>query len=235
MTTRDDFSFQPEHFSGVARLFPLPDLVLFPHVMQPLRIFERRYRELLEDALADDGLIAMALLKPGWEADYEGQPPLEPVVCLGRVLTHCRLPGGQYNIFLLGLQRAVICQELPRTRSFRRAQVRLLPDRCSRAAAAARPALRRELLELFQRLLPPAVEFQEELEPLLRKQLSLGALTDIIAFTMRGDVLTKQQLLGERDVDERARLLLSFLRAQDSDAEAVGSSCFAFPPDFSPN
>ncbi len=47
---------------GRARLFPLPDLVMFPHVMQPLHIFEPRYREMLNEALDSDGLIAMSIL-----------------------------------------------------------------------------------------------------------------------------------------------------------------------------
>ena len=46
-------------------LFPLPNLVLYPHVMQPLHIFEERYREMLEDALAGDKLIAMAAARAG--------------------------------------------------------------------------------------------------------------------------------------------------------------------------
>ena len=234
MTAPDDFSFRPAEFSGVVRLFPLPDLVLFPHVMQPLRIFEPRYREMLEDALADDGLLAMALLKPGWEADYEGQLPVEPVVCLGRVLTHCRLPEGHYNIFLLGLQRATITCELPFTRSFRRAKVRLLRDRAAYSQAAARPALRHKLLDLFQRLLPSDAELQEELEPLLRKKLSLAALTDIVAFTMDFDVGTKQQLLNVCDVDQRARMLLVQLQALEADATR-DSKRFIFPPEFSRN
>jgi Lon protease-like protein len=41
-------------FSGKVRLFPLPNLVLFPHVLQPLHVFEPRYRQLMEDALDDD-------------------------------------------------------------------------------------------------------------------------------------------------------------------------------------
>ena len=72
------------HFAGTARLFPLPNLVLFPHVMQPLHIFEPRYREMTADALATDRLIALALLQPGWEADYDGKPAVYPVACLGR-------------------------------------------------------------------------------------------------------------------------------------------------------
>ena len=61
----DDLAFVPEQFSGRARLFPLPNLVLFPHVMQPLHVFERRYVDLLHDAIEDDRLIAMALLAAG--------------------------------------------------------------------------------------------------------------------------------------------------------------------------
>ena len=57
----------PDDFSGPVRLFPLPNLVLFPYVLQPLHIFQPRYRELMADALHDDRLIALATLKPGWE------------------------------------------------------------------------------------------------------------------------------------------------------------------------
>jgi len=52
-------------FTGEARLFPLPNLVLFPHVVQPLHIFEPRYRQLTADALSGDRLIAMALFQQG--------------------------------------------------------------------------------------------------------------------------------------------------------------------------
>ena len=73
------------HFAGTARLFPLPNLVLFPHVMQPLHVFEPRYRQMTADALTGDRLIGLVLLKPGWEADYEGKPAV-PDVQKGDVL-----------------------------------------------------------------------------------------------------------------------------------------------------
>ena len=80
-----------EDFGGTARLFPLPNLVLFPHVAQPLHIFEARYRQMMADALEDDRRLAMALLRPGWEEDYHLRPPIHPVVCLGRVHDDRRL------------------------------------------------------------------------------------------------------------------------------------------------
>jgi Lon protease-like protein len=71
-------------FGGSVRLFPLPNLVLFPHVMQPLHIFEPRYRQMTAEALQDDRFIAMVLLKPGWEAEYAGQPAIHDIACLGK-------------------------------------------------------------------------------------------------------------------------------------------------------
>src|SRR6266545_6172021 len=100
-------------FAGTARLFPLPNLVFFPHVMQPLHIFEPRYRQMTADALAGDRLIAMALLRPGWEPDYEKVPPIYPVVCLGRIVADQRLEDGRYRLLLRGLSRAGIVEEVP--------------------------------------------------------------------------------------------------------------------------
>ncbi len=50
--SEEDLTFTPEEFSGARGLFPLPNLVLFPHVIQPLRVFEPRYVDMLHDALS---------------------------------------------------------------------------------------------------------------------------------------------------------------------------------------
>jgi len=134
-------------FRGVARLFPLPNLVLFPQAVAPLHVFEPRYRALVEDALAGDRLIAMALLLPGWENDYEGRPPVASVICLGRILSQAKLPDGRFNLLLAGVQRAVIRRELPPTQLFREAEVDLLEDEYPSAGLENRVRLREELLQ----------------------------------------------------------------------------------------
>src|SRR3990172_12262137 len=123
-----DLDFDADAFSGVARLFPLPNLVMYPHVMQPLHIFEERYREMLEDTLATDKLIAMAVLKPGWETDYESRPPVAECACLGKVVAHHRLEDGHYNVLLLGVERVRIVREMDPLRSFRQAKVEIVED-----------------------------------------------------------------------------------------------------------
>ena len=70
-----DFDYDLREFGGVCRLFPLPDLVCFPHALLPLHIFEPRYRQMTEDALAGDQFITMVQIRPA----AEGSPWAEPV------------------------------------------------------------------------------------------------------------------------------------------------------------
>jgi len=55
-------------------VFPLPNVVFFPHTILPLHIFEPRYRTMVADAERGDGCIAISLLREGWEKDYEAAP-----------------------------------------------------------------------------------------------------------------------------------------------------------------
>ena len=75
-------------FGGLARMFPLPNLVLFPNGIQGLHIFEPRYRQMTADALASDSLIAPVLLQPGWEQETDDRPPIAAVACLARIVQH---------------------------------------------------------------------------------------------------------------------------------------------------
>ena len=86
-------------------LFPLPNVVFFPKMPMPLHVFEPRFRKMTEDSLEGDRVIGMVLLKPGWEPDYEGRPPVYPVGCAGRIEQSEKLPDGRYNLVLRGTVR----------------------------------------------------------------------------------------------------------------------------------
>src|SRR5262249_40998533 len=116
----------PHSFDGTVRLFPLPNVVLFPQVMLPLHIFEQRYQQMAGDALAGDHLITMVLLKPGVESASEDKPRLCSIGCLGRIVADQRLKNGRYNVLLRGLSRVRILQELEQDKLYRSACVELL-------------------------------------------------------------------------------------------------------------
>ena len=107
------------------RLFPLPNFVLFPHVVRGLHIFEPRYCEMLQEALESDQLIAMATLNPGWESSYQGSPELHPMVCVGKIIRHQPTEDGRHNILLRGYARGMITQELVGD-AFRRAEIKVI-------------------------------------------------------------------------------------------------------------
>jgi uncharacterized protein len=227
----DDLLTSLGDFSGVARLFPLPNLVLFPAVVQPLHIFEARYRDLMADALADDRLITIGLLKPGWEEDYHQSPPIHPVVCVGRVFQEERLSDGRWNLLLHGLARARVEEELTTGKPYRSARVRLLAD-VDVAAAAEATRLRRELGERTAAWLTAQGADPGQLHKLLESDLSLGALCDVFAFALPIDVAVKQQLLEDAAVVTRVGRLIAHLEAHGPVAPPTGRK---FPPEFSPN
>ncbi|HYW78460.1 MAG TPA: LON peptidase substrate-binding domain-containing protein [Thermoguttaceae bacterium] len=235
METFENLCFSFENFSGTARLFPLPNLVLFPHVMQPLHIFEPRYRALLEDALKSDGLIAMATLAPGWESDYEGRPPLYPTACLGRIATHRRLGDGTYNVLVLGLRRVRLLGELEPSRAFREARVEVCEDHCPPEQAACRAAIQHKLHEALLKILPMLPDAHEQLDHLLGTDLSLGMLTDVIGFMLELEIQQKEALLAEVNVLRRAESLLGHLATLAVDDQPNNSCLLAFPPPFSAN
>ena len=213
----------------MARLFPLPNLVMFPHVVQPLHIFESRYIEMLEDALAGDHLIATALLMPGWEGEYDGRPPVDPIVCLGRVMSHSPTKEGRYNILLGGIARAQLINELPAQRSFRQAEIEILSDLEPDKDDPELGALHAELVQRFRRFIPENTRVQKQLDDILTRQSQLGTLTDLISYSLPLKLAFRQALLTEVDVIQRTRLLLDQLRRETE------SDNRQFPPEFSVN
>ena len=228
-----DESSLPENFSGLARLFPLPNIVLFPYVIQPLHIFEPRYCELMADALRDDRLIAMATLRPGWEPEYHNRPAVYPVICIGRILKEESLPDGRYNFLLQGLSRARILDEVPTGKAYRTARVRLLEE-IPVASPAVEHDLRQQLSAHMNAWFASQSTALAQLRQLLESSLLLGTLCDIFSFTLAIDIPVKQELLEQLDVERRVLRLLDYLGPQLPAASAPETDRH-FPPEFSAN
>lgn len=226
----EPLTFSPDQFSGVARVFPLPNLVMFPHVMQALHVFEPRYRALFEEAIEDDRLVALGVLAAGWEGDYEGRPPLRSTACLCRIATHQRTKEGTYNALVLGVRRIKLVRELPAKKLFRMVESELLDEVEPEAPAGAATALQHELLAAFKQSMPQIPNAYEQLDQLLGSQITLGMLADIVSYTVDLGIEVKMKLLAECDVVRRTRLLLDALASRPA---AVATR--VFPPDFSIN
>ena len=112
---------------SVIPIFPLGDVTLFPNAERPLLIFEPRYRAMVADALKGDRIIGMVRLRPGFEADYEGRPPIDAVGCAGIITEAEQLPDGRYTIVLRGFTKFRVAQE-DASRPYRLARVDAVPE-----------------------------------------------------------------------------------------------------------
>jgi Lon protease-like protein len=203
--------------SELLPLFPLPSVVLFPNVFLPLHIFEPRYRAMTADALASDRLIGMVLLRPGWERDYEGRPPIYRVGCSG-VITHVeQTQDGRYNLVLRGLDRFKIVEEndeLP----YRRAIVEPAPER--RPVGADREAIHKFRAKL-ESILARNVRVAEGKIP---KAMPDEDLVNALAQYLDLEPLEKQALLEESGVRARAEALVELLEMKLMMARTPGLS-----------
>jgi uncharacterized protein len=222
-------------FGGVARLFPLPNVVLFPNLMQALHIFEPRYRQMTADALADDRLIAMVLLRPGWESNYDGKPALHSIACLGKIHAEQRLPDGRYNLQLRGLTRIRILEELTTDKLYRSARVEVLTD-----TDPPTPEVEAELRDEITRVIPTwsasRPHTREMFARLLTSELPLATVSDVLAFALPLPIEVKQELLEDCAITQRARRLTVYLATHTPEAsDTPESGDRSFPPDFSAN
>lgn len=192
--------------SDLVSLFPLPNVVLFPSVFLPLHIFEPRYRQMVSDALASDRMIGMVLLRPGWERDYEGRPPVYPIGCAG-VMTHVEpLADGRYNIVLRGMERFRIVEEID-GRPYRRAAMEPLAERELTAADRTAIAAHRAKLEA---MLAPAVA-KAGADPRMPSAMADDDLINALAQYLDLEPLEKQALLERDCLRSRAESLVDLL------------------------
>ncbi len=209
--------------SELLPLFPLPNVVLFPNVFLPLHVFEPRYREMVADALAGDRLIGMVLLRPGYERDYEGRPPVYPVGCRG-VMTHAeRLPDGRYNIVLRGLDRFRIDSENDE-RSYRRAAVDVLHEPAPTPAERTTIRDRRSKIEA---MLTPMIEGGAAgpaiTDTKLPAAMSDEDLIHALAQYLDLEPLEKQAILEQPCLLTRARSLVELLEMKQMAARGPTS------------
>lgn len=179
-------------------LFPLPSIVFFPETRLPLHVFEPRYLQMVKDVLEGDQRFGIVLLRPGWEPDYYGAPPVFDCGTLGTIEQAVPLEDGRYNIVVRGDVRFRILDEVSRV-PYRTARVIAQPEVQREAAEAW--AQREWLADLSRQYLHylPEQSAVPEIET-----VNLTALTNALIMSLNLDIEEKQKLLEINDVVARA-------------------------------
>ena len=189
-------------------VMPLSGAVLFPHALLPLYIFEPRYREMLEHALQRDRMFSVTLIKPScpqWHAPED----FFHFATVGLIRACVGHGDGTSNLVLQGLHRVRFSnfeQETP----FPIAKIAIVKS--TNSSTVETEALGEKVLELYQKLKRAERQLPPKVDHYLAQLGDLEMLADLVASTFVEDPLRRQQMLEEPSVNQRLRLLITYLQ-----------------------
>ena len=109
---------------GVIPVFPLDGAMLLPDGVLPLQIFEPRYLNMIDDAMAGDRLIGM--IQTNGQGD-RARPGLAQVGCVGRITSYSETGDGRYLIALTGVCRFRVVVEVEAPKPYRQVEADFTP------------------------------------------------------------------------------------------------------------
>ena len=192
-------------------IFPLAGALLFPRAQLPLHIFEERYREMVRDALAGPGRIAMIQPKPVvGDAEPGDHPPLFRAGCLGEIVGVEELDDGRFNIVLQGSHRFRLIAEADIGTPYRQADIDLAAFDDSEPDPL--PLILRSSVEREARRFGDALGLAVDWDAVgrLDDEMLVNAIAQVAPF----DPGAKQALLEEPHLSGRAELVIQLMEFQ---------------------
>lgn len=196
-------------------IFPLEGALLLPGGKLPLRIFEPRYLEMTDDALATYRLIGM--VQPA--ASGAGKPSLYSVGCVGRLTSWSETDENRYAIVLTGVCRFRLRKEVAAPRLYRMIHADytgFLSDMDAEEGTADidRTRLAAGVKQFFGR------NHKEDLWATI-SELPADLLVNSLAMVCPFAPAEKQALLEAPTVTDRARLLLALIEMHVAGSEGT--------------
>jgi len=206
---------KPQDLPEVIPIFPLPGAILLPRSTLPLNIFEPRYLNMVDDALAGKRLIGM--IQP---IDRATIPGVAAVGGVGRITTFAETEDGRYLITLTGIARFRVLEELAVETPYRQ--------------------VRADYSAFGHDLSPPGFETpidRDRLRQALRRYVDMHgfetdwsavdeappeALVHAVASLCPFDALAKQALLEADTLTERCATLIALLEMSAEPGGAEG-------------
>ena len=192
-------------------LFPLPGMVFIPYTVLPLHVFEPRYRDLVDDAMAGNKYLAVPRLRPGWESNYEASPDVFPVMGFGKILRYEPLADGRANIVLLGLGRLRIRHEMKPDCLYRVVEGSLLADDVPDGGVQVLSTRVARLRMMLAQIVGGRPELTERVAPMMHKEMDAIPFINSLAHLILPDVEARQKYLEMDKVVGRIEVVETLL------------------------
>jgi len=205
----------------VLPIFPLARTVLLPGEVLPLHIFEPRYRDMVRDVLATHRVIGMVRIVSDQERLEDENPAVEPVGCAGLIAHHQQLDDGRSLIWLVGIERFRIQEELPSPHAYRQVRVTYTPLEEKGEELAGVQPMRHDL----KTTLPGLVDADEATRREVARQIADVGDTQLLALACH--VLDmpseeKQQVLEASSLMERYLKVYDVLYRALAERDGIG-------------
>jgi ATP-dependent Lon protease len=196
----------------VAPVLPLRDVVIFPHLAQPLFVGREKSVRALTAAMQDGKRILLVAQKHA-DTDEPGTGDLYDVGTLASILQLLKLPDGTVKVLVEGAQRARI-RSLENTDTYLTAEFEPLAADEGQPAGSETDAVMRATVATFEQYVKLNKKVPAELLPSLSSMDSPGRLADAIAAHLNLKLEDKQKVLELTDPKPRLEYVLGQLEGE---------------------
>jgi len=191
---------------SVVPAMTLRDVVLFPKAMLPLRIFEDRYRQMLDDVLRGNRMFALAGLRTEeTDSQPEDEIPFE-IATVGLIRVSKKHDDGTSFVLLQGMERVKI-RSIHAEEPYRMLDIELIETQVDCSTSA----LREKLTMQLERNRKLGGEVTDEMLDFLSPLEDDITFVDLAAYTLCKETLRKQAMLEVSNLSMRANMLLEDL------------------------
>lgn len=217
----EDREAQARRAAAALPIFPLSGALLLPRGQLPLNIFEPRYLNMIEDALAGERMIGMVQPVEPEPDPVSESAELFGVGCMGRITSFSETEDGRNLITLSGTYRFRLAEEIEGRGGYRRVRAALDEFAGDLDDDAGAMADRDRLLD--------AVRAYFNLKGIEVEWAALASTSDdplvtALAMVCPLDPSEKQALLEAPGLAERAELLTALMEMALRDAEGASTA-----------
>jgi hypothetical protein len=190
----------------VIPVFPLNGALLLPRGALPLNIFEPRYLNMVDDAMAGERIVGMVQTRPGGERT---RPLLQRVGCAGRITSYAETSDGRYLITLTGVARFRVGEELPVQTPYRQVKADFEPFEADLQSPSEDWSFDRE--RLLAALRSYLHQRNMDVDWSTAKEAPGEALINSLSMALPFEPTEKQALLQAEDLTARVDALTALL------------------------
>jgi ATP-dependent Lon protease len=202
----------PREFPSELALVPLREMVVFPKLVVPLGVGREKSVAAITAAMSEERHLIVLAAQRDAEIDDVQPEQIHSIGTVAEIVRLLRIPDGSAQIIVQGLQRVKITGYAKEERYFR---VTFDPIAEELGDAVEREAQLRNVKGLFDRYVDNGGAILPELAMTAKNTEDPAHFADLVASSPDLTLEQRQQLLEQKSVIERLRVLAVFLAKQN--------------------